>query len=73
MTTYSDIGPDTVTGMGNLNADPLFVNVPQGDFHLQAGSPAKDAADPTASLTTDIDGDPRPQGGRPDMGADEIR
>jgi hypothetical protein len=35
-------------------------------------SPAKDAADPSASLVSDIDGDSRPQGPRRDMGADEV-
>lgn len=71
--TYSDIGPTTASGTGNLNAPPLFVNAMQSNFHLQPGSPVKDAADPAASLAIDIDGDPRPQGDRRDMGADEIR
>lgn len=70
---YSDIGPGGMAGTGNLDAAPLFVDVVQGNFHLQAGSPAKDAADPAASLGVDIDGDPRPQGAARDMGADEIR
>ncbi|MCW5808022.1 MAG: right-handed parallel beta-helix repeat-containing protein [Deltaproteobacteria bacterium] len=69
--TFSDIGPDTVTGTGNINADPLFVNVVQGNFHIQSASPAKNAADPAATLSVDFDGDARPQGGRRDMGADE--
>jgi len=74
-TSYSDIGPDPAVGNGNINADPMFVDPAQGNFHLMASSPAKDAADPSASLGNDFDGDPRPlpQGGRCDMGADEIR
>jgi len=74
-TSYSDIGPDPAAGNGNINADPMFVDAAQGNFHLMASSPAKDAADPSATLGNDFDGDarPEPQRGRCDMGADEIR
>lgn len=71
--SYSDIGPDAATGTGNINSDPLFVNATQGAFHVTAGSPCKDAADPTASLAIDIDGDTRPQGAARDVGADEVK
>lgn len=70
--TYSDVGPDTVSGTGNINLDPMFVSAAQDDFHLMPGSPAKDAADPTAALKVDLDGDSRPQGPYSDMGADEV-
>ncbi len=70
-TTFSDIGPDTASGTGNINADPLFVNVSQSNFHIMTGSPAKDVADPAATLHVDFDGDVRPQGVHSDMGADE--
>lgn len=69
--TYSDIGPDTVSGTGNINMDPMFANAAQGDFHITAASPCKDAADPSATLAVDIDGDSRPQGSGRDIGADE--
>jgi hypothetical protein len=70
--TYSDIGPQTVAGTGNINVDPRFVDAMNANYRLQDGSPAKNAADPDASIVVDIDGDRRPQGGRADMGADEV-
>jgi hypothetical protein len=70
---YSDIGPDGVTGNNNINADPLFANASQGDFHIGASSPCRDAADPGATLDSDIDRDTRPQGAARDIGADEAK
>jgi len=64
------------TGSNNItNVDPKFVNaaVTNGDFHLQAGSPAIDAADPAASDSLDYDGTTRPQGARDDIGAFELK
>ncbi len=55
----------------NITADPLYVNLAAGDFHLAAGSPALGAADLDYVLPTDIDGDARPLGGSPDLGAFE--
>lgn len=70
---FSDVGPDASAGANNINVDPLFVRPTDNDFHLMPNSPAKDAADPSATLDRDIDGDARPQGDRRDMGADEVR
>jgi hypothetical protein len=69
---YSDVGPDSVSGTGNLNMMPEFVGDSTNDYHLKPGSPGIDAANPAALLSTDIDGDSRPAGGRSDMGADEV-
>ena len=69
---FSDIG-DAVAGTGNLNVDPLFVDSPRSNFHLQSGSPVKDKADSSSTVNVDIDGDTRPQGAGFDMGADEIK
>jgi hypothetical protein len=71
--SYSDIGPTAVTGNGNVNGDPAFANPALSNFHLTSGSPAKDIADPSATLPTDMDGDVRPQGAGRDMGADEFK
>lgn len=61
-----------VDGPGNLTAAPTFVDAAGGNYHLMAGSAGIDAADPEAILTTDVDGDVRPQGARADIGADEV-
>jgi hypothetical protein len=71
---FSDIsgGP---TDNGNIDMDPLFVNVGIGDYHLMPTSPCIDKANPATTVTTDIDGQARPQGATslPDMGADEAQ
>jgi len=68
---FSDIGPAAVAGTGNIAGDPRFVDSAAGDFHLMAMSPARDAADPAATLAVDLDDVPRPQGAGRDMGSYE--
>ncbi len=66
--------PRGVAGTRNISEDPEFVDpgVEERNFHLQPASPARNAADPEATVARDIDGDTRPAGERSDMGADEI-
>jgi len=73
--TYSDVQGGW-TGEGNINADPLFVNTANADYHLQESSPCIDAGDNSAipsSTVLDLDGNPRIANGTVDMGAYEGR
>jgi len=67
--TYSDI-EDGFDGEGNIDADPLFTDVDNGDYTLSTDSPCIDAG------TADTDGDGNDDitdynGAAPDMGAFE--
>jgi chitodextrinase len=42
------------------------------DLHLMPGSPGINGGNPTSYPSTDIDGQTRPLGGAPDVGADEV-
>jgi hypothetical protein len=53
--------------------DPLFVDPSAGDFRLQTGSPAIDAASVEEAPAADFDGSPRPAGSACDIGAFEWR
>lgn len=74
-------------GTGNIDVEPGFVTPGywshgeagdevwiHGDYHLAADSLCIDAGDPdfVVEVPTDIDGDPRVSGSRPDLGCDEI-
>jgi hypothetical protein len=66
-----DVGtPGFEEGTGNLQADPLFANANNHDYHLLEGSPAADAGIDVA-LDTDMDG--QPIVGAPDIGAHELQ
>ena len=59
--TYSDI-QGLAPGLGNIDADPLFVEAASGNLRLLPGSPAIDAGENDAvppGITTDLDGSPR--------------
>lgn len=66
-------GPSWATNSIN-NTNPQFVNAATSgnfDFHLQASSLAVDAGMAIATVGTDFDGVPRPQGAAFDLGAYE--
>lgn len=68
---YSDV-QGGFEGAGNIDLDPLFVDVPGQDFRLKKDSPCVDAGAPFALQQPDFIGIPRPQGDQPDMGAYEV-
>ncbi len=58
---YSDV-EGGFAGVGNIDADPLFVDPANGDYRLPSGSPSIDAGNNwgTVDITdTDLDGNPR--------------
>jgi hypothetical protein len=55
--------------IGGENTDPRFVKAAGGDFHIGDNSPAIDRVD--LGPDHDFEGDPRPNGARWDLGADE--
>lgn len=67
-------GPGTWTNAHPVYGDPCFVDPAGGDYHILAGSAARDTGDPVGvppAPSTDIDGDTRPLGLHVDIGADE--
>jgi hypothetical protein len=65
---YSGISP----GAHDISADPLLTDSANGDIHLVAGSSCINAGDPVNYPPADFEGDPRPYGTAPDIGADEF-
>ena len=55
----------------SISGDPQFAAVTSHDFHLTASSPAIDQGQ-VSNATSDIDGNPRPQGSAFDIGAYEF-
>jgi len=50
--TYSDVAGGWA-GTGNIDADPMFVNTGDGDYHLLLGSPCIDTGDPDSPYDPD--------------------
>ncbi len=74
--SYSSLADWQVVGYdaNSISDDPLFTSTTSGseDFHLLGDSPAIDVgADLSAFVTTDYDGEARPQGSAFDIGYDE--
>jgi uncharacterized repeat protein (TIGR01451 family) len=61
-----------VTSTGEVHGDPAFVNPSGGEYHIGPTSAARDAGT-NAGVTTDMDGNLRPQGSGYDIGADEYQ
>jgi len=59
--TFSNI-QGSWEGEGNIDSDPLFVDPPNNDYHLQVGSPCIDTGNPNSQYND-------PDGSRNDMGA----
>lgn len=62
-------GGSVVTNTHDVTGDPVFF-LGVWDYHLGPGSAAIDAGK-DVGVVTDIDGDTRPSGAKPDLGADE--
>jgi Concanavalin A-like lectin/glucanases superfamily/CHRD domain len=78
--TYSLVQGGLISGTGNLNGNttnPQFVNLPTtrpstaGDFRLKDPSPCINVGDDVGVSPLDLDRNPRPRGGKTDMGAFE--
>jgi hypothetical protein len=61
LVSYSNGDAALAGSNGNTNLDPLFVDAPNGDLRLLAGSPCIDTGDPLSEVD--------PDGTRADMGA----
>jgi hypothetical protein len=61
-------------GAGNITNAPLFINLAGGDYHLQSNSPCINSGNNAyVSGTSDLDGNPRIQGGTVDIGPYEYQ
>lgn len=59
-------------GSAHLEKDPLFANRAGGDYHLTAASAMINKGSNVPETDHDFEGDKRPRGSAPDIGADEF-
>jgi hypothetical protein len=71
-TLFWNNGQDGITGANPLYGNPAFLDPDGGDYHVGPGSAAIDTAVDVGE-DRDVDGDWRPIGPAPDIGADEAR
>lgn len=64
-------GPGAITSTHEVVGDPLFVDPPAWDYHIQVTSPAINRGTFSGAPSTDFEGDPRPYDCFIDLGADE--
>jgi len=64
-------GAGTINSNNDLTGDPAFVNPGASNYHIGPGSAAIDEG-VDAGVEEDVDGEVRPQGAAPDLGADEL-
>jgi uncharacterized repeat protein (TIGR01451 family) len=72
---WSNGGGDYVNvtpGVHEISTDPILVDPIYGDYHLAPDSACIDAGDPVNYPETDFEGQSRPSGLTPDIGADEF-
>lgn len=68
----TDYVNDASSVASDLSTDPLFNDAGEGDYSLSLTSPCIDAGSATHGVSTDIDGESRPQGSGYDIGMDEL-
>ncbi len=62
------------SGTGNITNDPVLVNLPGGNYHLQSTSPCINSGNNTyIAFTNDLDGNSRIVGGTVDIGCYEYQ
>ncbi|HEU6449749.1 MAG TPA: thrombospondin type 3 repeat-containing protein [Verrucomicrobiae bacterium] len=72
--SFSDTFPFPTNGIGNITNEPAFVDLVNGDLHLQSNSPCINSGKNAYAVgVADFDGNARIAGGTVDMGAYEFQ